>query len=77
MTTANRTVLTKKQKSILDFTTETIHRTGRAPTYREIAAHFGFAVNAAFCHVRAIEAKGALSRHDGEILLSKSGEKVK
>jgi repressor LexA len=53
--------LTKKQRDILDFIRRKRDLESPPPTFREIAAHFGFrSVNAALAHVRAIVAKGFL-----------------
>jgi repressor LexA len=60
--------LTQKQEQVLAFIQAWMQRTGRAPSYREIAAQLGVTVRAAYQHVRALERKGALStarRHHG------------
>jgi repressor LexA len=53
--------LTKKQAQVLAFIQARRQRTGRAPSYREIAAYLGVTVRAAYQHVRALEHKGVLS----------------
>jgi SOS-response transcriptional repressor LexA len=53
--------LTKKQAKVLAFIRARMHRTGRSPSYREIAAHLGVPV-------RALKHQGILSttrRHRG------------
>jgi repressor LexA len=60
--------LTQKQVQVLAFIQAWMQRSGRAPSYREIAAQLGVTVRAAYQHVRALERKGALStarRHHG------------
>ncbi len=55
--------LTKRQKEILDFITEFIHREGYSPSMEEIAAHFRFAsLNAVFKHLEALAQRGYLHR---------------
>jgi repressor LexA len=57
---------TKKQEQILRFIQTKQDRDGLAPTYREIAARFGFqSVNAALDHVQALITKGFLKRDPG------------
>lgn len=53
--------LTRRQQQIVDFI-ERSHRTkGVAPSYREIAAHFGFgSVGSVVGHIRALRKKGVL-----------------
>jgi repressor LexA len=59
--------LTKKQAAVRKFI-ETELKAGRpCPSYREIAAHFGFASkNAAICHVKALIDKGILIADEGK-----------
>ena len=60
--------LTRKQAQVLAFIQARMQRTGQAPSYREIAAHLGVTVRAAYQHVRALERKEVLStarRHRG------------
>jgi len=53
--------LTKKQKLILDYITEFIATYEYAPSYREIAEHFGLNSTATiFEHIKALEDKGYL-----------------
>jgi len=53
--------LTKKQKQILDYITEFIATYEYAPSYREIAEHFGLTSTATvFEHIKALEDKGYL-----------------
>jgi len=56
--------LTPRQTEILDFLCEFQGKERVAPTYREIANHFGFkSTKAATDHVCALEKKGYLRRH--------------
>ena len=60
--------LTSKQAQVLACLQMWLQRTGHAPSYREIAAHLGVTVRAAYQHVRALERKGILTksrRHRG------------
>ncbi|MBA4368853.1 MAG: repressor LexA [Desulfobacterium sp.] len=58
--------LTIRQTQILDFLFEFQLKERMAPTYREIADHFGFkSTKAAADHVSALEKKGYLRRHGG------------
>lgn len=53
--------LTKRQKQILDFISEHVMANGYAPSYREIAEHFGLSSPATvFEHIKALEDKGYL-----------------
>jgi len=54
--------LTKKQKQILDFVTQFIQINEYAPSYREIAEHFGLSSTATVHeHLKALEDKGLIS----------------
>jgi len=54
--------LTKKQKEILDFITQFIQSYEYAPSYREIAEHFGLSSTATVHeHVKSLEDKGLIS----------------
>ena len=56
--------LTKKQKQILDFITQFIQSYEYAPSYREIAEHFGLSSTATIHeHVKALEDKGIMDDH--------------
>src|ERR1043166_4337596 len=58
--------LTERQKQILEFIQRKRESDGFTPTFREIAAHFGFSSpNAALCHVQALLAKGVLKNLPG------------
>ena len=60
--------LTAKQAQVLAFLQARIQRTEQVPSYREIAAHLGVTVRAAYQHVQALARKGVLStahRHRG------------
>lgn len=54
--------LTDKQRRVLEIVRRGVRRTGRAPTYREIAREIGVDVRAAYQHVVALERKGVLER---------------
>ena len=54
--------LTGKQTQVLSLIHAWTQRTGRAPSYRDIAAHLGVTVRAAYQHVQALEHKGMLAR---------------
>jgi repressor LexA len=54
--------LSDKQAQLLALIQAWMRRTGQAPSYREIAAHFGVTVRAAYQHVQALERKGVLTR---------------
>jgi len=54
--------LSEKQARVLALIQSWIQRTGRAPSYREIAARLGVTVNAAYEHVQALERKGMVTR---------------
>jgi repressor LexA len=58
--------LTKKQKEILDYITEFIQINQYAPSYREIADHFGLSSTATVHeHIKSLEDKGLLaSQHN-------------
>jgi repressor LexA len=57
--------LTQKQIQVLEFLREFRHEEGTAPTYREIAGHFGFkSTKAASDHVRALVKKGYVRLHE-------------
>ena len=54
--------LTKKQKEILDFVTQFIQTNQYAPSYREIAEHFGLSSTATIHeHIKALEDKGLIT----------------
>lgn len=54
--------LTKKQKQVLDFVTQFIQTNDYAPSYREIAEHFGLSSTATVHeHIKALEDKGVIS----------------
>ena len=56
--------LTKKQQQILDFIQKTQQSTGFTPSYRDIAAHFGFrSMSTAVEHVGLIQKKGFLEKN--------------
>ena len=59
--------LTARQQAVYDFIITAWDQGQPSPTYREIAAHFGFASSyAAACHVRALMQKGLLATAPGK-----------
>ena len=57
-----RSVLTARQREVLDFVRHFLSRAGYPPTVREIGAHFGFVPRSVFDHLKALERKGYLRR---------------
>lgn len=58
--------LTRKQRQVLEFIQDQQDASGPIPTYREIAAHFGFSSpNAALAHIKALRGKGFLKNQPG------------
>ena len=58
--------LTKRQRQVLEFLQERQDAGALVPTYREIAAHFGFnSPNAALAHIKALRGKGFLKNQAG------------
>jgi len=58
--------LTKRQRRVLEFIQDQQDSAGLVPTYREIAAHFGFnSPNAALAHIKALRGKGFLRNQPG------------
>ena len=61
----NATKLTARQQEILDYLHAHYRKEGVIPSTREIQNHFGFASQtAAMSHLRALERKGAIRRHE-------------
>ena len=61
------TELTRRQQQIADFIDRRHRDSGLAPTFREIAAHFGFAgVGSVVTHIRALRKKGVLPKETGQ-----------
>ncbi len=59
----NRTHLTGKQHAFLEFLIERVCETGRWPTYREIADHFGYrSPNSVTQNLKALRKKGILTK---------------
>ncbi len=54
--------LTEKQRTVLAFIAEYIAHNGRAPSYNDIASHFGFSAKAAYDTVLALIKKGKLEK---------------
>ncbi len=61
------TELTRRQQQIADYIDRSQREGGGAPSYREIAAHFGFASPGSVVnHVRALRRKGVLPEETGQ-----------
>jgi SOS-response transcriptional repressor LexA len=60
------TQLTHIQQQTLDHIRSYVIDNGRTPTYGEIADHFSWAANNAYCHVDALVKKGAIIRDRGK-----------
>ena len=59
--------LTAKQRALADFIENHRQQHGSAPTYQEIADHFGFrSVNAVTGHIRLLRQKGCLASEAGK-----------
>ena len=59
--------LTKRQKEVLDYVTQFIEMHGYAPSYREIASHFGYGSVATVAeHIESLVGKGMLQKGDNE-----------
>ena len=59
--------LTAKQRALADFIESHRQQHGSAPTYQEIADHFGFrSVNAVTGHIRLLRQKGCLASEAGK-----------
>jgi repressor LexA len=62
----SRNKLSSNQYKVFEFIRNYIDEKGASPTYREIAAHFGYkSPKAAVDHVRALEKKGYVARRPG------------
>lgn len=53
-------MVTDKQKRVLDFIKSHIEEKSYPPTRAEIAGEMGVTLNAAVCHIRALERKGLI-----------------
>ena len=61
------TLLTRRQQQIADFIDRSRRDSGVAPSYREIAAHFGFgSLGSVVNHIRALRRKGVLPKESGQ-----------
>jgi repressor LexA len=58
--------LTQRQQQVLAYITARQQNRGETPTFQDIAGHFGFRVNAAWDHVRALQRKGYLKAEQGK-----------
>lgn len=59
--------LTKRQREVLDYVTQFIEVHGYAPSYREIASHFGYGSVATVAeHIDSLVGKGMLQKGDNE-----------
>jgi len=55
--------LTKRQKQVLDYISQSIQKTGNSPTFKEISGHFGFAsLHSVVRHIDALVKKGLLQK---------------
>lgn len=70
--------LTKRQKEILLFLKEYIHRHGYSPSYREIMLFFQFkSYSSVHAHIQALKKKGAITHLDhGKRTLSLQPERI-
>src|SRR3954454_14100439 len=60
---ADQTVLTRRQREILDFINRKIDTRGFPPTIRDIGTAFDIkSPNGVMCHLKALEKKGYISR---------------
>ncbi|MCH2615142.1 MAG: transcriptional repressor LexA [Opitutales bacterium] len=65
----NETLLTQRQREVLEFVREWRSRKGKMPSTREIQRHFGFASQtAAVNHLKALGRKGFIRRMPGALL---------
>lgn len=58
MSQQTENALTDIQRDVLDFIINFIDSEGYAPSVRDIAGAFGWAVNGAKCHIDALKSKG-------------------
>ena len=59
--------LTRRQQQITDFIDRTRRDSDVAPSYREIASHFGFSsLGSVVNHIRALRKKGVLPKESGQ-----------
>ena len=58
--------LTQKQADVLAFIKVFIKEVEFSPNATDIAHHFDFYPNAAWCHIKALEKKGALTYERGQ-----------
>ena len=57
--------LTKRQREVVDFIDEFIHKNHFSPSYRDIMAHFGFSsLGSVHCHLKILRRKGFVSQED-------------
>lgn len=56
--------LTERQAQVLSYLYDFKETNGYAPSYREIAARFGFSSKAAYDHIKALQKKGAVAGMD-------------
>lgn len=69
--------LTAKQQAILDYIKNYIEANGYPPKIREIGDNFGRSVKCAYDHLLALERKGAITRENGERMISLTGYRVR
>ena len=58
--------LTDRQREVFDFVRAYIHARRLAPTFQEIADHFGFTLRTAMQYLDVLQKKGFLSREAGK-----------
>jgi repressor LexA len=57
--------LTQRQADVLAFIKEYIEENGYSPSNSDIGKEFSILTNAAFCHVRALVKRGAVTKVEG------------
>jgi len=57
--------LTQRQEDVVRFVRDYVAERHYSPSVRDVAKWFGISPNAAWCHVKAIEAKGVMAHSPG------------
>lgn len=60
------TDLTPRQQDVLDWIVGFIDGHDYGPTVREVAHHYGWTINGAMCHLKALRRKGRITWIDGQ-----------
>lgn len=69
--------LTQRQSRVLRYIVDGVRKRGRAPTFREIRNRFGYASdNAVTRHLKALEAKGYITRRGAPLGLQVNWDRV-